>query len=103
MVIGTKEEILHEIGESLRQRRLRLNLSQDEAAARSGLSVATLRNFEKGDGLSLWGFVSLCRTYGHDSWVYELAPESISDYANRIRPVKIRKRAGKTRKENPRV
>ena len=98
MVLGEKTEVLKEIGESLRERRLRLNLSQAMAAERSGISENTLRNFERGDGISLWGFVSLCRTYGHDNWVYELRPESIADYANRIRPKKTRVRAAK-RKE----
>ena len=95
MLIGDKTEILRHIGESLRLRRLRLNLSQAAVAERSGISEQTLRNFEKGEGISLWGFVSLCRTYGHDGWVYELRPESIADYANRIRPGKTRKRAAK--------
>ena len=98
MVVGEKTEVLKEIGESLRERRLRLNLSQAMAAERSGISENTLRNFERGDGISLWGFVSLCRTYGHDNWVYELRPESVADYANRIRPAKTRVRAAK-RKE----
>ena len=95
MLIGDKTEILRHIGESLRLRRLRLNLSQATVAERSGISEQTLRNFEKGEGISLWGFVALCRTYGHDGWVYELRPESIADYANRIRPGKTRKRAAK--------
>ena len=95
MVIGNKSEILQDIGDALRIRRLRLNISQSEAAERSGICVATIRNFEKGRGISLWGFVSLCRTYGHDNWVDGLMPQSISDYANRIKPVKSRERAAR--------
>ena len=77
-------------------------MTQAEAAERSGTSETTLRNFEGGGGISLWGFVALCRTYGHDRWVYELSPETIDDYANRIRPEKGRQRAAK-RKEVPHV
>lgn len=98
MIVGGKEEILKEIGNDMRLRRLRMNFSQAVAAARSGISETTLRNFERGEGISLWGFVSLCRTYGHDNWVYELRPKDVLDYANRIRPVKKRLRAAK-RKE----
>jgi len=98
MIVGGKEEILKEIGNDMRLRRLRMNFSQAVAAARSGISETTLRNFERGEGISLWGFVSLCRTYRHDNWVYELRPEDVLDYANRIRPVKKRLRAAK-RKE----
>ena len=95
MLLGNKSEVLKEIGESLRARRLRLNMSQTVAAERSGISEATLRNFERGEGISLWGFVSMCRTYGHDGWVYDLAPESVMDYANRVRHGTERLRAAK--------
>ena len=86
------------LGANLKAARLADNITQQMAAERSGISENTLRNFERGDGISLWGFVSLCRTYGHDNWVYELRPESSADYANRIRPKKTRVRAAK-RKE----
>ena len=102
MVLGNKSEVLKDVGERMRMRRLRLNLSRAEAAERSGISEGTLKNFESGCGISLWGFISLCRTYGHDSWLYGLEPESVADYAERIRPVKKRLRAAK-RKEGARV
>lgn len=98
MLIGNKSEVLHEIGDAMKARRLRRNISQLEAAERSGISIATIRNFEKGRGISLWGFVSLCRTYGHDAWIEGLVPQDISDYANQIKPVKFRERAAR-RKE----
>lgn len=98
MVQGSKSEILNDIGERMRKRRLSLNLSRVEAAERSGICEATLKNFESGHGISLWGFVSLCRTYGHDAWVYGLEPESVADYADRIRPIKKRLRATKRKK-----
>jgi len=63
------------IGENLRARRLSLNLSQAEAAARSGTSVSTVKNLEAGRGSSVWVLASLCRTYNHDGWILALAPE----------------------------
>lgn len=98
MIVGNKKDILKDVGERMRMRRLRLNLSRAEAAERSGICESTLKNFEGGSGISLWGFISLCRTYGHDAWLYELEPESVADYADRIRPTKKRQRAAK-RKE----
>lgn len=95
MILGNKNEVLKDTGERMRMRRLRLNLSRAEAAERSGISEGTLKNFESGKGISLWGFISLCRTYGHDAWLYELEPESVADYADRIRPMKKRQRATK--------
>ena len=58
MILGNKEEILKDVGARMRQRRLRQNLSQAEVAERSGISAATLKNFENGCGMSLWGFIS---------------------------------------------
>lgn len=95
MLLGNKTEILKDVGERMQKRRLGLNLSRAEAAERSGISESTLKNFEGGGGISLWGFISLCRTYGHDAWLYDLEPESVADYADRIRPVKKRLRATK--------
>ena len=95
MILGNKKEIMKDVGERMRKRRLMLNLSRAEAAERSGICESTLKNFEGGSGISLWGFISLCRTYGHDAWVYGLEPESVADYADRIRPMKKRQRAAK--------
>lgn len=98
MIYGNKDEILKDVGARMRTRRLRLNLLRSEVAARSGVSEGTVKNFENGKGISLWGFISLCRTLGHDSWIYDLEPESVSDYADRIRPVKRRIRAAQGKK-----
>ena len=70
MLYGDKNEILALIGGRMRSRRLRLNLTQQVAAERSGISVQTVKNLENGKVVSLWAFVSLCRTYGHYDWVY---------------------------------
>jgi len=75
MIKGNKKDLLRLLGESMRARRLSVNLSQADAAARSGVSLSTLKNFENGKGASAWVLISLCRTYGHDRWIYELAPD----------------------------
>ena len=98
MVYSTSAEMLQTLGTNLKEVRLRMNISQQVAAERSGISVQTLKNLENGKVVSLWAFVSLCRTYGHDDWVYELEPEQVSDYAARIAAVKKkRQRATGTR------
>ena len=98
MLYGDKNKVLSLIGERMRKRRLRLNLTQQVTAERSGISVQTVKNLENGKVVSLWAFVSLCRTYGNDDWVYGLEPEQVSDYAARIAAtVKKRQRATGTR------
>ena len=75
MLKGSKSEILKQSGDGLRMRRLCLNLTREVAAERSGISASTVKNIENGHGGSIWALVSLCRTYGHANWIYELAPE----------------------------
>ena len=58
-----------------------MNLTREIAAERSGISASTVKNIENGHGGSIWALVSLCRTYGHANWVYELAPEEQIDFA----------------------
>lgn len=58
----------------MRARRLSLNLSQELAAQRGGISVSTVKNLESGKGASAWALISLCRTYRCDGWVSTLSP-----------------------------
>ena len=99
MLYGNKAEILKGIGERMRERRLILNLSQQEAAERSGISVVTLQNLEKGKGSSLWALVSLCRTYDHTQWIYELAPDELIASSVAAASGKHRLRAAKRKPE----
>ena len=95
MLKGSKAEILKQIGDGLRMRRLFLNLTREIAAERSGISASTVKNIENGHGGSIWALVSLCRTYGHANWVYELAPEEQIDHHIAQITHKERKRASR--------
>lgn len=47
----TTEDIKEEMRDAVRKRRIGMDLTQEELAARSGVSLATLKRFEKrGDG-----------------------------------------------------
>ena len=95
MLKGSKAEILKQVGDGLRMRRLFLNLTREIAAERSGISASTVKNIENGHGGSIWALVSLCRTYGHANWVYELAPEEQIDHHIAQITHKERKRASR--------
>jgi transcriptional regulator with XRE-family HTH domain len=45
--LATPQEVASELGQRLRSRRLLLNLSQGETAARAGVSLGALRNLER--------------------------------------------------------
>ena len=106
MLRGSRDEILKQVGDGLRMRRLFLNMTREVAAERSGISSSTVKNIENGNGGSIWALVSLCRTYGHANWVYELAPEEHIDHHIAQITHKERKRASRTTRrgsEVPRV
>lgn len=74
MTIGSKDLILHRIGEALRVRRLRLNLPQKVVAERSGVSLTSVKRLESGEGATLGTFVQVCRTLSLDGWIAEIEP-----------------------------
>ena len=55
-------DIEKELGKRLKSRRLDLNLSQTEAAERSGLSRRTITAIEHGEGSTLSTMIALLRT-----------------------------------------
>ena len=98
MVIGTKEDILKRIGESIRRHRLLSNLPQRILAERSGVSLTSLKRLECGLGVTLETFVQVCRTLRLDGWIAEIEPrDEVSPiaYADALRngTRKERKRA----------
>jgi len=95
MEIDSKNAILRLVGENLRSRRLSLNLSQEQAAEMSGVSKTCLRDFENGRGLSLWGFICLCKTYGNTEWMDALAPVETKGEGLRKSDLAPRERASK--------
>ena len=74
MVFRSREEMLAALGTSLRESRLALNISQQTAADRSGISLKAVRNIESGENASTYSLVSLCRTLGKTDWIVNLFP-----------------------------
>jgi len=103
MLRGNRKEILKLVGDGMRMRRLFLNITREVAAERSGISASTVKNIETGHGGSVWALVSLCRTYGHTNWVYELAPEEHIDHHIAKISHTERKRASRARRKGSEV
>lgn len=96
MVYRTKEEMLQVLGSGLRAARLAENLSQQDAADRSGVSLKAIRNIESGANASTLSLVSYCRTLRKTDWIVNLAPPEIDESLfARKDPLKPRQRAGK--------
>lgn len=95
MVIGDREEILRQIGESIRKRRLAKNLPQKVLAERSGLSLTAVKHLERGEGATLGSFVQVCRILGTDGWISELMPREVISpiaYADALKKAKVKER-----------
>lgn len=57
--LSTPDEVCATVGERVRARRLQLNLSVEELAARVGISTKTLSNFERTGRCTLETFVRI--------------------------------------------
>ena len=94
------DQMLAEVGDSIRKLRLQRNLSQGVVAERSGISFGAYRNLESGQGVSLRSFLAVCRTLGKTDWLRTLPPPMISPMEilrRENRPV--RQRASAVRKK----
>ena len=97
------DQMLAEIGDSIRKLRLQRNLSQGVVAERSGISFGAYRNLELGQGVSLRSFLAVCRTLGKTDWMRTLPPPMISPVEilkHESRPVRQRASAVRKKVEN---
>ena len=100
MVYRTREEMLKVLGENLKASRLAVNLSQQVAAERSGISLKAVRNMEMGMNSSTLSLVSYCRTLQKTDWLMALAPPELDvSLFDRRDATKKRQRAGRSRME----
>ena len=99
MLYQTRETMLATLGANLRSARLSLNISQQEAANRSGISLKAVRNLETGENSSTLSLLSLCRTLNKIDWLMSIAPAAVDELAFDRRDPKKRLRAMPPRKD----
>lgn len=73
------QEMLKMLGANLRGNRLAMNISQQTAADRSGISLKAVRNLEEGKNSSTLSLLQYCRTLGKIDWLLSIAPPEITD------------------------
>ncbi len=81
--------ILQKIGGRIRDYRMRMEITQDELAERSGVSMGTIVRLEQGNAVSTLLFVSILRTLGLLENMDVLLPEL------GISPILMKKMQGK--------
>jgi transcriptional regulator with XRE-family HTH domain len=98
----TTEEWLIELGASLRQRRIRAELTQEELARLAGLGLSSVKHLESGQGANLASLVKVARALGAEDWLAALAlpedpavsPMQLLHQQRRARPRRrVRKRS----------
>jgi transcriptional regulator with XRE-family HTH domain len=63
-MMKTAQELMHELGEKSKERRLSLNLTRDGLGSRSGVSISVIRQFEMTGKISLESFLKIAIALG---------------------------------------
>ncbi len=85
--------VVSELGKRIQKYRLDMNMKQAELAAKSGVSIATIRRIEAGEDISFLRVVALLQTMGLSSNLDYLLPEEIVNPVQMSKMGHSRKRA----------
>ncbi len=85
------EQILTELTQRVKQRRLNLNITQEELSKRAGVHVQTIKNFESGKTTTLFTFIQILRAFGDLDALSSFLPDP------GISPIALLKLKGKER------
>ncbi|MGA2151140.1 MAG: helix-turn-helix transcriptional regulator [Geobacteraceae bacterium] len=93
----TSKECEAELGQQLRELRLRQNIDQRRLAEQAGVALNVVKNLESGKGATLTSLVKVLRALGRTDWLNTLAPAvSISPLQMlKVKPVRQRASRGK--------
>jgi transcriptional regulator with XRE-family HTH domain len=93
------EELMTELGDQLRAQRLRMNLSLEDVARATGLSLNVMSRLENGEGSTLYSFVAVLRALGRSDWLATLQPPVTINPMDMIKRRAPRQRAYKPRQK----
>ena len=85
------EEVIQEITQRVKQRRLNLNITQEALSEKAGVHVQTIKNFESGKTTTLLTFIQILRAFGDLNSLDTFLPDP------GISPVQLLKLKGKER------
>lgn len=71
----TPDEIQAQLGDRIRQLRLRVDITQAALAGRAGVSARAVRSLENGEGSSLATLVRVLKALGAESSLDAIAPQ----------------------------
>ena len=95
-MMKTAQELMHDLGERSKERRLSLNLTRDGLGSRSGVSVSVIRQFEMTGRISLESFLKIAIALGVGNEFEQIFKNSDSQQTismdQLLRESKVRKR-----------
>ena len=96
--VHTTDELVAELGEQLRAQRLRANLTLDDVAKKTGMSINAVRRLESGEGSTLATFVSVVKALNREAWFGTFKPAVTVNPLQMLAQRQPRQRAYKRRK-----
>ncbi|MGL4859386.1 MAG: helix-turn-helix domain-containing protein [Enterobacteriaceae bacterium] len=100
LVLKTPQEVRRDIASRAQARRLMLNISQKELAARSGVSLGSVKRFETTGDISLASLVSLSMVLNDLDVLENLFTAPRADNLFTMKEPMQRKRAGRKHHES---
>jgi DNA-binding XRE family transcriptional regulator len=93
VLFKTDKQIMDELAKRVQAQRLQLNLTQENAAEKAGVSRSTVKSIESGQGCTLSNFIKVARAMGR-------ADDIESLFKRQVRPtdrLKMQRRTGTVR------
>lgn len=97
MTVNTIEELEMEVGEQIKNLRLKGNITRATLALQAGCSVSALKNLESGNGSSLRTLIAIVRSLGRDDWLRNVAPGPTISPLTMVKTGHLRQRARSSR------
>jgi transcriptional regulator with XRE-family HTH domain len=91
----TSEEWEAELGQQLRELRLRQNVDQRRLAEQAGVALNVVKNLESGKGATLSSLVKVLRALGRTEWLGTLAPAVSISPLQMLKTKPVRQRASR--------
>ena len=91
----TSEEWEAELGQQLRELRLRQNIDQRRLAEQAGVALNVVKNLESGKGATLTSLVKVLRALGRTDWLKTLAPAVSISPLQMLKAKPVRQRASR--------
>ncbi|MGD9979039.1 MAG: helix-turn-helix domain-containing protein [Hyphomonadaceae bacterium] len=106
-MLKTTPELLTELGEAIRARRLAMNWSQSEAARRAGIGVRTLRRMEAGGQATIENLINIAIALRCENTFADLFPlpvaRNMDELLKQQREAALPKRPQRARKAKRRA